>query len=252
MEEFLSALGAKPKEVTAFKNLIELGAQPVSILAKRLGLPRSSTYLIMDKLRELGLIEEFERGGIKYVKCISPEEIHGLLMAKKRSIDQLQNMYEEVLPQLNTLANRLSITPLIKYFEGKDAVMSMYEEVLQGQSFDAIFNPDVLKRMMPEYHYVIPTVAKSPRVHLRELLVAGEEARIYKKKFECANHKIFILPDNMEFSSDTIITENEIYMVAYGEEDISGIEIRNPILAHSQKVLFESLWERYSSGSKPN
>jgi len=45
-------------------------------------------------------------------------------------------------------------------------------------------------------------------------------------------------------SADIIITDNEIYMVGYSGREISATEIRNPILAQAQKVLFEGWWGR--------
>ncbi|MEK9159671.1 MAG: hypothetical protein AAB383_02985 [Patescibacteria group bacterium] len=174
------------------------------------------------------------------------ESIQDLIHAKERRIKQIKGLYEDKLPELQKLEHRLSITPKIKHFEGKEAVMRIYEEVLKAKSFDAIFNPQVVKQHMLEYHYAIPMLADQKTVHLRELLVAGTEAREYKAKFERPNHEIRILPEGVEINADTIITDNEIYMVGYSEKEVSATEIRNPILAQAQKVLFEGWWGRLS------
>ena len=244
MEEFLQMLGASAKESRAFLVLLELGAQPVGTLARQLCLPRSSTYLILEKLEVLGLIESFERNKIKYVECISVEAVEDLIRAKERRVKQAKELYESKLPELKKLESRLSVTPKIKHFEGKEAVMRMYEEVLRAKSFDAIFNPQVVKKHMPEYHYAIPTLAGKGGVRLRELLVPGKEAEEYKKRFGGAGHEIRFLPKGVSLDADIIITDAEIYMVGYSGDEVSATEIRNPILAKAQRMLFEGWWGR--------
>lgn len=244
MRKILIQLGAGEKEVSLFLVLLELGAQPVSTLAKRIGLPRSSTYLLLENLEKIGLVSSFNRNKLKYVKCIPSEDIAGLIAAKERTVKQLKSDYQAQLHNFQAMENRLSITPQIKHFEGKKEVMRMYEEVLKGQSFDAIFNPQLVKEKMPEYHEQIPKIAQQEGVVLRELLVQGPAALEYKMAFETTNHTIRFLPKGVSLDADIIITKNEIYMVGYGERDVSATEIRNPVLAQAQRVLFEGWWSQ--------
>lgn len=71
------------------------------------------------------------------------------------------------------------------------------------------------------------------------------EAREYLKRFSSRFHRIKIFWENITIASDTIICPDRIYMVAYGEKDLSATEIRNPSLAQTQKVLFEELWKSF-------
>lgn len=247
MRNLLIELGASQKEASAFLTLLELGAQPVSVLAKRLSMPRSSTYLLMERLNELGLVEEFERNKIKYIKCIPVESIKDLISLQERKLKQLQNLYQEKLPDLVALENRLSITPQIKHYEGQTAVMRMYEETLHGQKFDAIFNPKLVKKHMPQYYQAVPQMAAESGVEIREILVPSKDATDYKMKFEGPTHQIAILPQGTELNTDIIITANEIYMVAYGEREVSATEIRNPVLAQAHRVLFDGWWGRLAA-----
>lgn len=242
MQKLLQLFGADAKETGAFLKLLELGAQPIGVLSQQLRWPRSTTYLRMERLKKLGLVEEFEHRGIRYVKCTAPEALKELISRRERKLERLREMFQEELPKLQAMEGRRSITPKIRHFEGKEAVRGLYEHVLHGRSFDAIFNPEAVKKGVPEYHYLIPTVAENKNVHLRELLMASREATFYKKKFISPNHEIKILPRSFHFSSDTIITQDTIYMIAYDNNEMSGLEIRNPILAKTQRLMFEAMW----------
>lgn len=247
MKSLLKKLGTNEKEAQTFLKLLELGAQPVSVIAKQMGIPRSSMYSIIDRLKSLNLVEEFERTGIKYVKCIPVNNLIDILKSQEKNIQHTLEILEEKLPELKSLENRLSITPTVKFHEGKEAVAQMYEEILKEKEFYAAFNPKVVLEILPEYHYKIPEGLKQTEGKAKELVIDCKEGREYKKKFNSKNHQIKILPKGTIFDSDTIICKNKIYMTGYGEGQVSGTEIHNTALAQSQRALFELLWKTIKS-----
>lgn len=244
MQKLFQQFGLKRKEKETFLKLLELGAQPVSVIAKQIGIPRSSMYLVIENLRKSQLIEAFERAGIKYVKCIPIKNIPDILKIQERQIKQTLKELNEKIPELEKLENRLSITPKVKFFEGKNAVMKMYEEVLREKEFCAFFNPHLVKKIMPEYHFKIPETLKKNGGKAKELLVNCSEAKEYQNLFNSKNHQIKILDKNTIFPSDTIICQDKIYMISYGEKDLSAIEIFNSSLAQTQRILFDEIWEK--------
>lgn len=242
MKELFKNLGAGEKETQTFLRLLELGAQPVSIIARHIGVPRSSMYLILDNLKKLDLIEEFERFGIKYFKCIPAKNIAEVLHSRERKIGRTLEIFENYLPELETLENKLSITPKVKFFEGKDNVMKVYEAILKEDGFCAIFNPKIVKKIMPIYYYKVAETVKKYKLDVRELVVDCAEADWYKKTYNSKTHQIKLLPKNVAFDSDTIICKDKIYMISYGEKEVSATEIFNPSLAHTQRAIFEQMW----------
>lgn len=243
MQQLFKRLGLNNKETQTFLRLLELGAQPVSVIAKHVNIPRTTMYLVLDGLKKANLIEEFERAGTMYVKCIPVKNIIDVLHAKESSIHQTVKIFEEKLPELEVLENKLSITPSVKFFEGKEAVMKMYESVLNEKKIYTFFNPDLVKRLMPEYYLKVPEAIVSNHIQARELLMNCNTAHEYKKSFKSKNHQIKILPKNVQFASDTIICPDKIYMISYGEKTLSATEIYNQSLAETQIVLFKQLWE---------
>jgi sugar-specific transcriptional regulator TrmB len=237
-------LGLSQKETRAFLKMLELGPQPVSIIARYVGVPRSSMYVILERLHKLELVEHFDRGGITFFRCIPVKNIAGIISEQKNTLEYTLKLLDEALPELESKENKLSITPKVRFFEGEAGAKKMYEEVLKEKSFYAAFNPELMKKKMPEYVYKIPEMLKSNECKAKELLTDSAEAKSYKKTFNSKNHEIKILPKGATFASDTIICENRIFMIAYGEDQISATEIVNPSLAQTQRVLFEQLWER--------
>src|SRR3990167_8450637 len=100
MKQLFQNLGADEKEMRIFLKLLELGAQPVSIIAKHMNMARSSMYTMLDRLKALQLIEEFERGGIKYVKCIPLKNLKAVLEDRAKDIEKTIDSLQKELPEL--------------------------------------------------------------------------------------------------------------------------------------------------------
>jgi len=243
MEKIFQEFGLNKKEISTFLRLLELGAQPVSVIAKNVGIPRPSMYLILETLKKTGLVEEFQRGGMKYVKCIPVKNLPDVLKVQEQKIQQARELMEFKLPELEELENKLSITPKVKFFEGKGAVKKMYAGVLEENEFKSFFNPHLMKDMMLEYFYEIPEELRRNKGSAQEMLIDCKEAREYKDKYESDKHKIKILKKGIGFPSDTIISKDKIFMISYGENQISATEIWNASLAETQRVLFTELWK---------
>lgn len=243
-KQFLKAFGATEKGAAAFLTLLELGAQPVGVMAKQLELPRSSTYLLMSQLKALGLVEEFEQHGIRYVQCMPVSSFEVLLKTREKQIRQLYGMFLDSRSNLEGLQNQLSVTPQVKYYDRKSDVERMVEVVLKAGDMDAIFNPAAVKHIMPDYYKSVPAKMKSEGVKFRGLLMNCLEAKIYKKLYNSPDHQIKILPAEMKFSAGFIVAKNVIYMIAYDALQFSGIEIHNSFLAETHRQVFNELWTK--------
>lgn len=244
MKELFKNLGVNEKEMDTFLKLLELGAQPVSVIARHMGVPRSSMYLILENLKDIGIVEKFERADIRYFKCISVGDIADILEAKESKIRHTINILDKKLPQLEALENKFSITPKVEFFEGKDAVMKMYEGILKEKSFYAYFNPQVDNQVMEIYFKKVENEIRRSRLNVREFVADSPKGRKYVKECNSKNHKIKILPKGIDFDSDNFICKDRICMVSYGEKDVSAVVIFSEQLVKTQRILFEQLWEK--------
>lgn len=242
MKELILNLGADGRGAQTFLRLLELGAQPVSVIARYMDVPRPTMYLILEELKKLGLVEEFFRSQMKYFKCIPVKELRDLLEVKEADIKRTKQLYETNLSGLEALENKLSVTPKVRFYEGEEAVMKMYEAVLKEKKFYSYFNPEVENKVMQIYFDKVEEAIEMGRLQVKEFVVDCKKGREYARIAVSKNHKIKILPKRAKFDSDTILTEDKIYMVSYGEKEVSAVEIWNESLARTQRVMFEELW----------
>lgn len=242
MQDLFTRLGLTKKETEVFTKLLTLGAQPVSVIAKHVGMPRSSMYFILDKLKEHQLIEEFERAGITYVKCIPVADIAGVLRRKEKEIRQTLQVLEETLPALQAMERTLSIMPKVRFIEGSTAVSKMYESLKNEHEFAVFFNPESVQNFMPEYLPIIHQVVKESSANAREIAVESPLATDYQKKYRTLRHQIRLLPKGRTFASDCLICKDRVCMVNYGEGQIVAVEISSENLARTLLTVFDQAW----------
>lgn len=249
MQDLFAQFDLNEKETQAFLELVKLGASPVSVWAKHAGINRSSMYVVLDRLGKTGLVSTFIHNGVQHAQAVAISSLPSLLEEKQKDIENAKNALIQGLPELLALEKTNSVVPKIKFFEGKHRVEVMYEEVIKEKSFQAFFHPARVKTQMAEYYHKIPLAVRANGGRASELLVRCKEALEYKKLYASDRHHISILPEGVNFSSDTIITKQKIYLVGYGKDTIVGTEIWNTELAETQSVLFDLLWIKYGKDS---
>lgn len=235
-------IGLSAKESHAFLELIQLGSCPVSVWAKHSKVNRSSMYVLLNRLESQGLITTFDYQGVKHVQAVAMAELPALLFDKQHKLEQTRDLLIKSLPDLQKLEKNHNLIPKIVFYEGKKKVEMMYENVIKEGSFKSFFNPKKIKEYLPKYFYKIPEVIKNSKKTAQELLINCEEAREYQKLYSSNRHEIRLLNSNVHFSSDTIITNEKIFLVGFSENDIVGTEIWNKELALTQSVIFDMVW----------
>ena len=242
MEELFLRFGLDKKETTALLELVRLGASPVSKWAKHSSINRSSMYVVLGRLRKAGLVTTFTHNNVEHAQAIPFVELTALLNDKEDYIANTKTLLEKKLPELIKMTKTHDITPIVRSYEGRQRVETMYEEVLKESSFLAIFHPERVKTVMPKYFHKIPQSLKARGGSARELLIRCKEAYEYKNIYNTERHKIKLLEPKIIFSSDTIITKQKIFLVGYSADNVVGTEIWNDELAQTQATFFDLIW----------
>lgn len=251
MDTIFIQLGLTEKESKLFFELISLGASPISSWASHCGIKRSSMYVIVERFLATGLVTTFTHKGVLHVQAIPMAEIPARLHDKETTVKKTRELFLQNLGELQKLEKAHKIKPKVQFYEGKKRVEMMYEEVIKEKSFKAFFHPERIKESMPEYFHKIPEAIKTNGGTAQELLIHCKEAEEYMKLYQSKKHRIAVLPKEIVFSSDTIITKQKIYLVSYSASDVVGTEIWNTELADTQSILFDMIWTSINSRKIP-
>lgn len=247
IKDTLEQLGMHEKKAEVYLACLELGNATAYSVAKKVGFKRPTVYDIANQLMREGLLHKSMRGNVKYFSPADPEKLIRLLKTKEKNI-------REIMPELQNLYNSPKTKPLIRYFEGKEGIMEMYEDSLhsckKGDEILAYVGEDVL-RHLPRHaeDYVQRRVEKG--IVLRGIYKKEKELIKYTEKSQ-EQLRFAKVIDEKDFpvSNETNIYKNKISIASYGTE-MFGMIIESAEIARSQKAIFELAWtgaEKFVSG----
>ncbi len=124
----LKKAGLSEKAATVYAFLLENGGSYPSAIAEKTGLNRSTVYKILIDLSVKGVINEIEKGKKLYYQIEKPSKLlrfaEHQVTAASDAYESVQNLY----PELEGYYALLPHKPRVLYFEGKDEVVSIYDD----------------------------------------------------------------------------------------------------------------------------
>lgn len=240
-EKYLEDLGLSEKEAKVYLSLLEVDNDSVLDLADKTKINRTTIYPVLESLSKKGLISEVKVDKKVRFQAEPPERLETYVERQRIGLEEHSKRLKDVIPQLKSIYKEDSEKPIAKFFEGKDGVISMTEELLTSKEKDdgvmyMIYNKDMLEKLF--------TDADTKR--FRELRVKknvkGKSIYTYTKgeldRAENLGNRLRIDENKFPISCDITIFGNMV-RVATLKSSVGGIMIYNKDFADTMKSLFE-------------
>lgn len=239
IEQILITNGFEAKEAKVYLCVLEMGEMPISRIAQKTHLKRSTVYVVVDALKLKGCLGTSTKNGILYVSPVSPKIIVDKL---KQSV----KMAEEVLPDLLNIAYASPLKPRIRFFDGVDGIKQVLKE----------FSYSKVQSMGFTDYEQMPTD-----------LVSFIRSEIIPERMKNKNCAQFIVPDNLvnrgvvaldkeNFTEHRIakfqIQKNPIELLLFGQSELGflsfvkdemfGVIIDSKAIHDTLKNIFIFIW----------
>jgi len=237
----LKRIGLDEREIEVYLALLSMKTARAAQIAKASKQSRSHTYLILEDLKEKGLVSEIERGSVMHFVAEPPERLLSYLKNREQELRSLESLVEGAVPFLSSLTPKLVGQPRVTVLHGLEGIKHVYRDVFT-QKFVAFFNPKV---DLDAFGGNITTIllGENPQLHGKDLLVDNEAARKHIAEVpQSPEYEIRLLPKHITFEADIIIFENEIVLFTFADEP-TIIRIENPQLADAFRALHKVFWE---------
>lgn len=253
LTSLLQKIGLSEKDAEVYLACLELGTQPASVIARKAGLKRPTTYLILEALLKKGLVSEYTGSNVKYFTAVSPEYLLNYVEKQRRELTAHQRELEEYLPQLSSLTNPYSLSPKVRFYEGMEGIERVMSDTLTSSeplrcysTMDAWFSRQDTKDYIIWYGKQRVNVKKIP---LRSI---NPDTPISRKYLEDDYPEVNINPkmsnfrwlpkDIQEFSNEINIYDNKMAIACLGKNELLGVLIESENIARTQKSIFEAAW----------
>ena len=233
LEMELKKLELDTNEVKVYLSCLKLKHSSVQKIAQSAGLSRPTTYRIIGSLIKKGLVTKTENHKSSLVVAESPDEILGLLRAKKRRIEEQER---EFLRIISDLKNQF-------YSEGQNQIATY-----SGQEGIQFLLDDFSTTKSSEIRVVYLNNDRSTAKKLDKIYLDIKK-RIGKVSVKELNHKTgvgsheFIDCKKLSISSKmsgTVILADKLIFI----EDEQGLLIQNEKIINLAKFFFDIIWQR--------
>jgi sugar-specific transcriptional regulator TrmB len=236
IESSLKAIGLEYREKQVYLATLELGSSTVTPISKKSGFKRTYCYDILEDLKKRGLVNYAEKNGRRHYFAEDPKKIEDELT--KNLTD-----FQMFLPELRSIYNNTAEKPKIRYYEGKEGIISVYEENSKAPELLAIGSPNHIYKYLPEYFDEHAKRIIKRKTKIRELITPDAINSSYLKEFRSIKQEARVLPEGIVFSTDLMIFENKLALVSYGI-NMHAVVIESSSIVDTMKVLFKLIWNQ--------
>ncbi|MCK5332377.1 hypothetical protein KAJ41_00750 [Candidatus Parcubacteria bacterium] len=252
MREILQKLNFSEKEIDIYLSALKLQSGSISKLAKQARIKRPTTYVILEKLCEMGLISLEKRDNKQVFVCEHPDQLLDLINQKKKKIAKKKKLIQKSLPELQKLFQKNIKAPTVQYFEEKEGVFNIVNDLIASKETAWIIVPgkiyDVfgIDRMMKE------VIEKRSETKTKGFLITDHHPIMEKlwRINETDAREIRFAPENIKIDSTIYIYGDKVSLIFF-KEPLSGLMIENTELVTVMKFMFQSLWKELDGNNLP-
>lgn len=232
----LTKIGLHEREAKLYLALLELGESGVYPLSKKAEIQRTYAYDILDALVKRGLVTRFEKEGKKTYLAEPPETIERML--QQRLAD-----FSAILPELLSIYNVAPNKPKVRFYEGKEGAIAMYDEMMAEPWYDNIGEPDAfLAAMGAEYAKELGKRIVANKIRTRELFTRPTQPLLHSDGYNPMQQQIRFLADGVHVTTDLCISETKAYFISF-DKDIHTVVIEGSGIVKTLQTMFELLWQ---------
>lgn len=234
-------------EGKVFIDLYKKGERTALQLSRDLKIARTKIYRIVEKLSEIGLIEEIVREKGKSFKAADKSRFELILKDREHDLEKLRDSTRSILGELSSFQSSGEEASEIRQYKGIDGLKQMTWNSLKTEGELLIFEISEMSEFLDfGFAEKVRMEFVNREVKVRELTNQkkfGAWTKIeplVEKYWDCR----YIPKEFLEMEMEILIY-NDIYAIyGYRGEEIFGVEIQNKQVADMQRQIFESFWSR--------
>ncbi|MFA5872039.1 MAG: helix-turn-helix domain-containing protein [Parcubacteria group bacterium] len=256
----LTKAGLRDKAARIYAALLENGGAYPSKLAEITKINRSTTYKVLTNLAVKGLVGEIVKGKKLYYQIEKPYKLERYARYNLSRAQDTLEYTKKLIPELEGLFSLIPNKPQVKYFEGVDGVVSIYEdhlatdkkyEMLAFSNTSEVINfltSKFIDRYLRAKEKIgIATRAITPDTNTDKNYANKIYKNIDKKIWPVLRHiPKEIFPYKIEL---TIYADNRVSLLKLEREQPIGVIIEDKTFHDTMQMIFELAWKGASSVS---
>jgi len=242
MIEDLIKLGLSTEEAKIYLACLEVGGGPVSVIARKAGVPRVGCYHTLENLIKKRLVSQYNRNNVKCFSPESPEKLEQLAVEKV-------NIAKLLLPQLKSVASSTGFRPKIRFYEGRDGVERVFRESLEAKGEIAGYtNMKNVTEFFPDFFRQYTHDRLEKGIKTRYLSPSTVDSVHVIDKFLPKDYDpdlieiLLVNKDQFPFENEVLIFGNTVGIVSLNPDELLGLIVESATFAQTMKAVFDLSW----------
>jgi sugar-specific transcriptional regulator TrmB len=244
LKQKLNILGLKEYEADVYLAVLYLGKGTITDISRKTSIKRTTVYEYIKKLLDKGLVYKTADKKRTYYCVEEPRKIIRILDQEKKEIEKKQTKVEKIIPELESLFSASFKKPKISFYEGKDGIKKVYEQILNThKNIYSIFSPEsFFKFFTPEENHNLLMSLYNKGGMLYSLVERSNEHNEILNKQE---YKKFIkskkLPEDFKYETDLLVVDDTVALISF--KNLIGIIIKDKAIADLQRSFINIIWK---------
>ena len=232
----LKEFGLNEKEAKIYLALLELGEAKAYEIAHKTRIARPTVYDVLDKLITEGLVGSYDKHKIRHYIASDPEKI-------KRNLISKQTAFENLLPELKSVYNKLQAKPKVSFYEGVEGIKTVFEETIAAKNKQ-------LKGILSVHDLFEVPGKKYMNDYVTRRIKLGYPLRVIRSKTkeiaetwptsERELRQLRYTPESMIFTMTIYLYDNKVGLISSVKENF-GMVIESLEYSQAMNHLFEAL-----------
>ena len=240
----LQNFGLSENEARVYLASLQIGKATADEISKHAEVKRPTTYVQIESLMQKGLMSSVEDGKKTYFTPESPEYLRRLFEKNHEELARRGKELDRMLPDLARMFETAGERPRVRFFEGKEGLVTMREEFLKVKSKEifAIFSHDALLEAFTREELDTYSEKREGLGIKTRAIYTRTEGKFKEVLPEYGKYWRFIPEEKMLLSTDIIIYDNNVAVMTL-KGKIIGTITENREIADSMRALFKFIWE---------
>jgi sugar-specific transcriptional regulator TrmB len=242
-EKYLQDIGLSEKEAAVYLALLAVDNASVVALAQKTKIKRPTVYVTLSLLAKKGLVSEAPIGKKTHYHAEPPERLHTFVEQRKIVLEEQAEKLKDIIPQIKSIQRESGERPVVKYFEGKDGVLSSLEEFVESEDTEGtmylVYPRDLLEEIFTDAD------RKRYRGIRLNKHIKSNALYTYKKgdiPSDATGERIKIDGEKYPISCDIAMYKDRVRINILGEK-LSGVFIRSKNFAETMQSIFRLAFE---------
>ena len=252
MRQILKQLNFSEKEIDVYLAILKLGSASVTELAKSAEIKRPTTYVILEKFKEMGLISFSIKKDKKIFIAEDPEKLLQLLKEEREALLNKEKKLKDSLPKLKALTKKDTVVPIVRYYKEKEGIWNILNNIMNSEHDSRMITSGKAFDVLGKKRIQRDVLQKRKQIGTKSYIISDHDPHqidTYRKK-ELLFREFRFLPKTIDLNSLVYIYENKIALI-FLKDPLNGIVIENKELSSVFKFMFDSLWKELEGKNLP-